>query len=384
MTASDQREQSFAFIDQWTEAVPKIGRHFNQQIDCYRGRPRFRFGGSRPFVRPKGKDNPIGIHYWLTIMLYTCHTTLDITKRATPMKIAIVGCGVVGSSWALVFARAGHDLTIFDQNADAARAAVDFVASADPALAARCRVADSLADALSEANYVQESAPERLPIKIALYKDIDGLLGNNTVVGSSTSGLPASSFTEGLKIGPRCLVAHPINPPHLIPLVELVPAPWTASETLAFTHTLMVELGQSPITLTREINGFVVNRLQSALLGEAFRLVEDGICTPEEVDAAVADGLGLRWCFMGPFATIDLNAANGIAEYCANLGPMYHGLAKEQADPRVWGPELVAAIEGRMRGYVSAEALPQRRKWRYRFLAAIVAAKREITKDVGV
>ncbi|MFD2032371.1 3-hydroxyacyl-CoA dehydrogenase family protein [Ancylobacter dichloromethanicus] len=199
----------------------------------------------------------------------------------------------------------------------------------------------------------------------------------------STSGFPASVFTEGLNSAARCLVAHPINPPHLIPLVELIPAPWTATATLDFTRDLMRDLGQSPITLTREINGFVVNRLQSALLGEAFRLVEDGICTPEEVDAAVADGLGLRWCFMGPFATIDLNAANGVAEYCTNLGPMYYGLAREQADPREWTPELVGSIEAKMRAQVPAQDLPARRQWRDRFLAAIVAAKRDITGKLG-
>ena len=299
------------------------------------------------------------------------------------MNIAIIGCGVVGSSWSLVFARAGHDLAIYDQNTAAAEAAVAFVVAADPALAARCRVATSLADALNGADYVQAGAPERLPIKQALYRDMDALLAPTTIVGSSTSGFPASSFTEGLQNAARCLVSHPINPPHLIPLVELIPAPWTAPETLAFTSTLMKDLGQSPITLSREINGFVVNRLQSALLGEAFRLVEDGICSPADVDAAVADGLGLRWCFMGPFATIDLNAAKGVAEYCANLGPMYHGLAKEQADPRAWGPELVTEIEGKMRAKVPAEDLPARRKWRDAFLKAIVASKRDITKELG-
>mgnify|MGYP001809824392 CR=1 FL=1 len=299
------------------------------------------------------------------------------------MKIAIVGCGVVGSSWALVFARAGHDLAIYDRTPAAAEAALAFVSAADAALKARCRIATSLADALDGADYVQESAPERLPIKQALYREMDALLWPATIVGSSTSGFPASVFTEGLANAARCLVAHPINPPHLIPLVELIPAPWTASETLDFTRALMVDVGQSPITLTREINGFVVNRLQSALLGEAFRLVEDGICTPAEVDAAVADGLGLRWCFMGPFATIDLNAAKGVAEYCANLGPMYYGLAKEQADPREWTPELVAAIEAKMRAHVPAEDLAARRTWRDGFLAAIVDAKREITGKLG-
>lgn len=299
------------------------------------------------------------------------------------MRLTIVGCGVVGSSWALVFSRAGHDVAIYDRSPEAAEAAVAFVASVDPSCAERCRVAADLADALAGADYVQESAPERLPIKQALYKEMDALLGARTIVGSSTSGFPASSFTTGLANAARCLVAHPINPPHLIPLVEIVPAPGTAPETVRFVHDLMRDLGQSPIMLTREINGFVVNRLQSAVLGEAFRLVEDGICTPDEVDAAMADGLGLRWCFMGPFATIDLNAANGVAQYCENLGPMYHGLAKEQADPREWGPELVSGIEARMRVAVPADALPERRRWRDRFLARIVEAKQAIRKELG-
>jgi L-gulonate 3-dehydrogenase len=299
------------------------------------------------------------------------------------MKLAIIGCGVVGSSWALVFARAGHEVAIYDRSSEAAKAALAFVASEDSASATRCRIAMDLADALADADYVQESAPERLPIKQALYKEMDALLGSRTIIGSSTSGLPASSFTTGLNSAERCLVAHPINPPHLIPLVELVPSPNTAPSTVSLVHDLMCKLGQSPIKLTREINGFVVNRLQSALLGEAFRLVEDGICTASEVDAAVADGLGLRWAFMGPFATIDLNAANGIAQYCENLGPMYHDLAKEQADPRPWGPALVTNIESDLRVTVPEPSLPQRRRWRDQFLARLIAAKRAISKELN-
>jgi len=298
------------------------------------------------------------------------------------VKIAIVGCGLVGSSWALVFARAGHDVVIYDRSFDAARAAHDFVTAADAAAGARCQTVEDLASALRTAEYVQESAHEKLPLKQALYREIDAILNENAIVASSTSGLPASSFSQNLQCAARCLVAHPINPPHLVPLVELVPAPWTAEVTLDEVRTLMKAVGQRPITLTREINGFVVNRLQGALLGEAFRLVEDGVCTPADVDAAVADGLGLRWCFMGPFATIDLNAAKGIAEYCANFGPLYYTLAQEQADPRVWGPELVSAIEAKMRATVAATDLPARRRWRDRFLAAIVKAKQSIEKEM--
>lgn len=299
------------------------------------------------------------------------------------MKIALIGCGTVGSSWALVFSRAGHDVAIYDKSASAAEDTLRYVEANDSEAAGHVSIVLELDEALAGAEYVQESAPERLPIKQALYKAMDGLIGEETIVGSSTSGFPASSFTETLACRGRCLVAHPINPPHLIPLVELVPAPWTAPGTLDYVNNLMKSLGQQPITLSREINGFVVNRLQSALLAEAFRLVEDGICPPGDVDKAVADGLGLRWSFMGPFETIDLNAANGVSEYCANLGPMYFGLAKEQADPRKWGPELVAGIEEKMRAAVPASDLAARRDWRDRFLEAIVKAKKAIRKDVG-
>jgi L-gulonate 3-dehydrogenase len=299
------------------------------------------------------------------------------------MNITILGCGVVGSSWAVVFGRAGHAVRIYDPQPNAAEAAFTFVRQTDPSAAKNCTVIPNLTEALAGADYVQESAPERLPIKQALYRAIAEHIEPQTLVASSTSGYPASAFTQELSYADRCLVAHPINPPHLIPLVELIPAPWTSKAALTFTRDLMEGLGQSPILLTREINGFVVNRLQSALLAEAFRLVEDGICSAKDVDLAVADGLGLRWCFLGPFATIDLNAAQGIREYCANLGPMYFGLAKEQADPREWSPELVTQIETDMRAEVPLSQLPKRRYWRDRFLAEIVQAKRLIAKGLN-
>src|SRR5690606_3405475 len=139
-------------------------------------------------------------------------------------------------------------------------------------------------------------------------------------------------------------------------------------------------VGQSPIRLSREVNGFVANRLQSALLGEAFRLVEDGVCSAGDVDAAVADGLGMRWFFMGPFQTIDLNAAQGVAEYCRSLGPMYYGLAKEQADPRPWGPQLVESIEQELRTATPAGTLAERRAWRDSHLADLKVFRRGMKK----
>lgn len=301
-------------------------------------------------------------------------------------RVSIVGCGVVGASWTLVFARAGFEVSIYDADPAACAAVVSFVgralagggaASADTATAG-ISVADSLEGVLAGADYVQESVSERLEIKRQLYRQLDELADPDTILASSTSGLPASSFTAGLRRARRCLVVHPINPPHLVPLVEIVPSPDTDPEVVERAADLMRRVGQSPIRLDKEINGFVVNRLQSALLGEAFRLVQDGVCSAVDVDKAISDGLGLRWFFMGPFETIDLNAQNGIAEYCRNLGPMYYGLAQEQADPREWDAALVAQIEAELRRKTSADALSERRAWRDRSLEALVAMKRQV------
>jgi len=310
-------------------------------------------------------------------------------------RIAVVGCGVVGSSWALVFARAGFDVAVWDAAPAAVQQTLSFVRESIDSLArqglggdesadavcARVSACATLEEALAGVDYVQESAPERVEIKRELYRRLDALAAPHVVLASSTSGLPASSFTEPLAHRSRCLVVHPINPPHLIPLVELVPAPWTDAAIVERAAERMTQVGQAPIRLSREINGFVVNRLQSALLGEAFRLVEDGLCSAADVDKAVADGLGLRWFFMGPFETIDLNAQHGVAEYCRNLGPMYYGLAKEQADPREWRAPLVQEVERQRREATAADALPARRAWRDRCLAAFVAAKRRVLAE---
>lgn len=307
-------------------------------------------------------------------------------------RIAAVGCGLVGSSWCIVFARAGYDVLMYDPGAGIVEAARRDIADSLPALAAgglldgqepadilaRLRPAATLAEAVAAADHVQESAPERLEIKRELYRQIDRLVGPDTVIASSTSGIPSSSFTADLAYRSRCLVAHPLNPPHLIPLVELVPAPWTDSDSVDRVETLMKAVGQTPIRLTREINGFVVNRLQSAVLAEAFRLVEDDVCGVADVDAAMTEGLGLRWVFIGPFETIDLNAPDGIAGYCRRLGPMFEGLAREQAVARPWGDSLVKKVEAQRRAFVAADGLAERRNWRDRCLAQLVMAKRAV------
>ena len=294
--------------------------------------------------------------------------------------VAVVGAGLIGRSWAMIFARAGWSVRLYDPAPDAVEAAPalceaglrDLAAHGlcdDPAGAAkRIAAVPALADAVAEAALVQENGPEQLAIKQALFAELDRLCGPETILASSSSAIQASLFTEDLAGRHRCLVAHPVNPPHLIPLVELSGAPWTAPDTIERARAIYAAIGQTPITVRKEIEGFILNRLQGALLAEAFQLVTQGYVTPEDLDRTVSDGLGLRWSFMGPFATIELNAPGGIPDYCARYTGFYKRLAAAPAPPAVYEPDATEAI---LRQWQSAADLPARMRWRDGRLAAL-------------
>ena len=241
----------------------------------------------------------------------------------------------------------------------------------------RVHVADSLADAVKGACYIQENSPEKVEIKRALFSELDAVAEPDAVIGSSTSSIPASQFTEHLPGRHRCLVAHPVNPPYLIPVVELCPAPWTSPQALDAAREAMTAVGQKPVLVRREIEGFILNRLQGALLHEAFRLAKDGIASAEDIDVTVKDGLGLRWSFMGPFETIDLNAPGGIADYCARYGGLYQSIGADQGECVAWDGALVGALEDERRGLLPQEDLAKRRFWRDEKLMRLMRHKQE-------
>jgi 3-hydroxyacyl-CoA dehydrogenase len=303
------------------------------------------------------------------------------------MQVAVIGAGLIGRAWSIVFARAGFRVALWDPAAAALPAALDFIAARLPELHGaglvkerpadilpRIRPADSLAAALAGAEYVQENGPERLEAKRPLFAELDAAAAPGAILASSTSGIPASAFTETLPGRARCLVAHPVNPPYLVPLVEICPAPWTAPEAVARTRGIMARAGQVPATVNREMDGFALNRLQGALLAEAFRLIDDGVISPEDCDALVKHGLGLRWSFMGPLETIDLNAPGGLADYCARYGPLYRRM-QDQATPRDWTPSLVGRLHDAQRARLPMERQADRQAWRDRRLMALLAHK---------
>lgn len=303
--------------------------------------------------------------------------------------VAVIGAGLIGRAWAIVFARAGFDVVLHDISAEALAkagesieaAAADLVAAGlvdDTAFTTRIRLESDLVKALAGVDYVQECGPEVLEAKQALFADLEAACAPDTILASSTSGILASDFAAKLEHPERCLVAHPVNPPYLIPLVELVPSPATSRSVTECARTLMVDAGQVPITVHQEISGFVLNRLQGALLNEAMRLVGGGYVSAEDLDSTVKHGLGLRWSFMGPLETIDLNAPGGIADYAARYGPLYAGMAETQSEAPDWGAAAMAELERARRELLAEGELAERQLWRDRRLMALAAHKRDM------
>lgn len=254
------------------------------------------------------------------------------------------------------FAMAGIDVVAYDKDVRARAMFKDTVAAAladmqaeglcdqiDPILDRIC-LATSIEDAVTSADYVQESVIERTEAKRAVCAEIDRHLSPHALVGSSSSGIAASAFTRELNNRDRFYVVHPVNPPHLIPVVEIVPAPWSATEHIEGLRALLEKLKLSVVLVHREIEGFVLNRLQGALLNEAWLLYEEGYASAEDIDRTIRDGLGRRWAFMGPFETISLNAPGGIEDYAERLSRLYHRIALSRANPKHWSPATAAKL----------------------------------------
>ncbi|MEM9013318.1 MAG: 3-hydroxyacyl-CoA dehydrogenase [Pseudomonadota bacterium] len=299
--------------------------------------------------------------------------------------IAVIGAGMIGCSWAITFARAGHPVQLFDHVAGVGETARDRIAEMCRPLdggkllrgetaaqvTGRIALAPSLEAALDGADYVQENTPEDLEIKRGIFREIDAQAAPGATIASSTSALLPSQFTDGLAGASRCMVAHPLNPPHLIPAVEIVPSPHTDPAQLERTSALMASIGQKPVVARTEIEGFIMNRLQGAVLDEAFALVSRGVAGPEDIDAAMAHGLARRWSFMGPFETIDLNAPGGIAGFIARYGAAYGEIGRDRPTRPDWNGALADGIIAARRAALPLEALAERQRWRDARLGAL-------------
>jgi len=271
-------------------------------------------------------------------------------------RVAIIGTGVIGSSWAALFAAHGHEVTATDPRPDAddaLRAAVErcwpslerqglVVNGGSPDLV---RLAASVTEAVDGAAFVQESAPERIDLKHELYREIDAVAGADVVIASSSSGLMATDLQRACERHPeRVLIGHPFNPPHLVPLVEVVGGTATSEASIRRAMETYTSIGKSPIHIRAELPGHVTNRLQAALWREAYWLVEQGVVSVAEIDRAISSGPGLRWALLGPFATQHLSGGDGgIAHVLEHLGPPMVEWWETMRSPE-WTPALRAAV----------------------------------------
>lgn len=279
-------------------------------------------------------------------------------------KVACIGSGTIGSSWAALFSIGGRKVNLFDVEKEALERAHENINSELEFLSERgllnrsveeimgkINLVEDMEEALEEVDYVQESVPERYDAKRSVFREMDGQLPKEVILASSTSGLLMTEIQKATENPERCITAHPWNPPLLIPLVEIVPGEETAKETVEKTVELMEELGKSPVRVRKEVPGFIGNRLQMAVWREACDLVDKGVCTVEEVDKALSAGPGIRWAFMGPHFTLHLGGGEGglehwVDQFAGELPKWLEDMADWEQLPHTAAKSVLEGMEG--------------------------------------
>jgi carnitine 3-dehydrogenase len=292
--------------------------------------------------------------------------------------VAVVGTGVIGASWAALFLADGLDVVATDPAPGAEDRLRADVAATGLDARGRLSFVDDVAEAVTGADFVQENGPERIEVKHDLFAAMDAVARPDVVLASSSSGLLPSAIATACTAHPeRVLVGHPFNPPHLLPLVEVVPGERTGEEAVERALAFYTGLGKKPIRLRHELPGHVANRLQAALWREAYSLVDRGVATVADIDTAIANGPGLRWALLGPFAVQHLSGGpGGIAHVLEHLGPPTEAWWRDMGDPSLT-PELVdkivAGVDAELDGTDPAELVARRDA----ALRALLASKDE-------
>ncbi|AVH60998.1 3-hydroxyacyl-CoA dehydrogenase [Streptomyces dengpaensis] len=306
-------------------------------------------------------------------------TSTDVEPAHGPTEpVAIAGAGSIGVAFAIVFARAGHEVRLWDPYPAALERANDELldrldqlsvhglVETPSAVSERVTFARELAEAVEGVALVQECAPERVGVKQDLIRSAAQSAPAEAVFASSSSAirpsLIAADLPEGL--GERILIGHPGNPPYLIPVIELVPSPSTATWAVERARTVYTGAGLRPITVNHEPEGFVFNRLQGAILREAYCLVRDGVATVDEIDEVVRSGLGRRWSLIGPFETVDLNTRGGLESHAEKMGPAYARMGAERGQNDQWTPDLVSTAVRQRRTLLPLDRWEERVRWR--------------------
>lgn len=309
-------------------------------------------------------------------------------------RIAIVGAGTIGRGWAVAFAAAGWEVQVHDVTPSQARAALPIVRDVlrdlvDTGLLGSEAIAgmkpvvacDTLEDAVRGAGWVQESVAEDVTIKTEVFAQIEKHASADAILASSSSAIVASKFAASLVSRSRVLVAHPGNPAHVIPIVELVPAPFTDPEVMQRAAALLRGIGKKPVMLSREVEGFLFNRLQGAVLREAYWLFEQGLASVADIDEVMRNGLAPRWSLVGPFETSDLNYKGGLKEHGRRMASAYARMGQESASFGQWPQELIDRAHDARRNLLAEKDWAARAGWRDRLLMKLFRFHAELDSE---
>jgi len=306
-------------------------------------------------------------------------------------RVAVIGAGTIGASWAANFLARGLAVTASDPAPEGEAFLRRYVAEAWPVLSRLGLAPDASPDrltftrdpleAVSDADFVQESGPEREDAKIELFHRLDAVLGSEVVIASSSSGLLISRLQAGCRYPGRCVIGHPFNPPHLIPLVEVVGGAATSPDVIARAMAFYAALGKKPIHIRKEVAGHLANRLQAALWREAVHLVAEGVAEVADVDAAIAYGPGLRWAIMGPHLTFHLaGGVGGMAHFMDHLAVPLQSWWRDLGNPALT-PELQRRIIDGVAAEADGRSTVDLAAERDRVLLKVLEAVRD--KDMG-
>ena len=308
-------------------------------------------------------------------------------------KTAVVGGGIIGRSWAVVYARAGLPVAIYEQVAENRAQVLTHIAqaieqsaslvgdaAAQKAALDRITVSERIEDAVADADFIHECIDEKLDSKRDMFALLERAAKASAILATTTSSFPVSTFASDLAGRDRCIVVHPATPPHLLPVTEICPAPFTAQTVTDATFAFMERCGQVPVLIRFEQSSFVLNRLQGALVVEMLRCLNSGIISASDIDKIISQGFGLRWAFLGPFEGVDLNAAGGIREYLEKFGFIFNDMGKLNGESGlIVTPEVIATLDAYARAQLPLDAINERVGWRDRAIASLRSLKSRTT-----
>jgi len=298
-------------------------------------------------------------------------------------RVAVIGAGTIGASWAAIFLARGLEVAAYDPAPNGESFLRKFIGNAWPTLRQlnwvlpeadpmRLTFHREIAAAVRDAEFIQESGPEREDVKLALFKEIDAAAPPQSVIASSSSGFMVSVMQLACKHPERCVIGHPFNPPHLIPLVEVVGSAQTSPQAVAAAMEFYKSVGKRPIHIKKEVRGHVANRLQTVLWKEAVRLVTEGVVSVSDADAAIAYGPGLRWALMGPHLTFHLaGGEGGMTHFMHHIAPAAQTWIDDGGEPWLT-PEVQKLIIDGVAEEAAGRSIADIAKWRDRKLVDIL------------